>query len=315
MIHRLVILIMTGLLVLPVAAKADDRARAAYPNEPEGYVPWFRHDWQSFPTGEGERLRASGAGLIRGGRAPENFELVDDPGAPHGKGMSLRHRQRRGQMSGNTSGTFELFHPKPAAGESLRQDDQVKLRSVYRSHWALFEPHPETGDWQFGSTHMRTFWWNRFYGLGWANVSLASPAHPATLSHRHDHFRGASFWFYPSDPATGGTSSIRLAEPDARYELGVWYHLEYLWETQGNFGDGDAGMNDSRIRIWIDGDLKSDQVVTHYIRAPFAMDHFAMVWLGGRTDGQLHPREQDEYLRFGDIYISGVVHEESSDRR
>ena len=310
--HRFLVVLLAGLVTIVVCgprALAQEEARAAsYPNEPEGHVPWFSHDWQSWPTEHGQRIAASEAGLIRAGRSPQNFELVEDPDAPHGKGKSLRHRQMEGQSSGSTSGTFDLFHPRPDAGDSHRQEDQVKLRSVYRSHWVKFEPDPQTGDWQFGSTHMRTFWWNRYYhSRGWGNVSIASPHHPATRSYRHDYFRGPRFWYYPAEGASAGAV---LADPEGRYELGVWYQFEYLWETEGNFGPGEAGMNNSRVRIWVDGELKCDETITQHILTPFANDHFGMVWLGGRTNGELHPRLQDEFMRFGDIYISGVVHEE-----
>jgi hypothetical protein len=71
----------------------------------------------------------------------------------------------------------------------------------------------------------------------------------------------------------------------------------------GQYGVTD-GMT-SRIRAWIDGVLVIDQVITHTIEAPFANEHFAMVWLGGSGG----TRAQDDFVRFGDVYISGIPYE------
>ena len=262
------------------------------PNEPAGFATWFEHDWQTWPT-ENERMFASGVGVVRVERGVDNFELIDDPDAPHGKGKSLRHRQREGQRTGTTSGTFNLFNP--IEGTHTRHSNQVHLRSVYRSHWVYFEPDPQTGDWQFGDNHMRTFWANRHYGTSHANVSLRSPS-DARPPNRHSTWRGPRMWH--STPTQGYTGPS-----DLTLELGRWYHMEYLWEPEGEYGVED-GMT-SRIRAWIDGELVIDRTITHTITAPFANDHFAMVWLGGPGG----VREQDDFIRFGDIYISGTLYE------
>lgn len=276
---------------------------ARYPNEPTGYTPWFEHDWQSFPPGDASRVFASGVGLIR--NSSDNFELVADPEAPHGKGTSLRHEQGEGQNSGNSGGTFNLFNPKEGNDDSLTREDQVQLRDVYLSYWVYFEPDPSTGDWQFGNTHMRTFWWNRFYegGAGTFNYSLKSPSSP--LDQREDHFRGPRSWFYPTDDGSPSHSSLEVAV-DEEFSIGRWYHIEQLIETEGKFGDGSAGVNNARVRFWVDGELKLDVVEQVFLRNPLANMHFAMVFLGNSTD--LSERVQSDFVRFGDIYISGVTH-------
>lgn len=272
-----------------------------YPNEPAGYTTWFEHDWQTFPPGDASRVPASGAGLIRS--SSDNFEIVDDPTAPHGRGKSLRHEQSAGQNSGNSGGTFNLFHPK--SDDSLTREDQVQLRHVYLSYWVYFEPDPTTGDWQFGNTHMRTFWWNRFYegGAGTFNWSLKSPSSP--LDQREDHFRGPRTWFYPTDDGSPSHSSLEIAV-DEEFPIGVWYHIEQLIETEGKFGDGSAGVNDARVRFWVNGELKLDVIEQVFLRNPLANVHFAMVFLGNNEEHA--ERSQSDFVRFGDIYISGEIH-------
>jgi hypothetical protein len=193
-----------------------------YPNEPAGFVPWFEHNWQTWPNEVNQKMAASGAGLIMSSHyerdAREDFTLIEDPGAPHGKGKSLRHRQREGQRSGTTSGIFNLFNPMNG-GTSTSAADQVRLRAVYRSHWVYFEPDPKTGDWQFGNTHMRTFWGNRHYGVSNMAVSLRSPE--TALDGRSDTYGGSIMWH--SSPTTYYKSS-RLELP-----VGRWHHHEYLW--------------------------------------------------------------------------------------
>jgi hypothetical protein len=286
-------------------------ASTRYPNEPAGYVPWFEHDWQTWPNEPSQRVPASGVGLMvatsSASDAATAFVLVDDPTAPHGKGRSLRHRQREGQMVGNTSGTFNLFHPVSGyPGQTLEYSRQLKLRDVYRSHWVYFEPDPVTLDWQFGVTHMRTFWWNRHYGGARANVSIRSPSGSVVGGEwvRKSTFPGAAYWYYPYSTADGATSKVYYAQP-LTLAVGQWYHFEYLWETQGKFSleDGTDGINDSRLRIWIDGHQVHDGIETHWIDRPFANEHFAMVLLTGVSGKQ---RVQDDFVRFGDIYVSGV---------
>jgi hypothetical protein len=278
----------------------DGPSAARYPNEPVGFVPWFEHDWQTWPNEPSERMYASGVGMIMSTSSASDaataFILIDDPTAPHGKGKSLRHRQRQGQHNGTTSGIFNVFNPKPGtpSSQEVSYDAQIQLKSVYRSHWIYFEPDPVTGDWQFGNAHMRTFWGNRFYGLSHQAVSLRSPDNP--LDQRLNHYAGANMWH--STPTTV-YKSARLELP-----IGVWRHHEYLWEPEGEF-DVANGIT-SRIRAWIDGEVIIDRVITHFIERPFGNEHFAMVWLGG-SDGV---REQDDFIRFGDIYVSGSLYEE-----
>jgi uncharacterized protein YjdB len=266
---------------------------ASRPNEPAGYTPWFEHDWQTWD--QTQRFFASGAGMVEAIHSPGPFELVDDPTAPHGKGKSLRHRQPEGQEAGTTGGVFNIFHPQPGNGQSKNFGDQVQLRSVYRSHWVFFEPAPVTGDWQFGDSHMRTFWWNRYYGLGHGNVGLRSPESPRPPN-RYAYFRGASMWH--SSP-----SVIRYSD-EIRLAVGEWHQFEYLWETDGEFGV-ENGIR-SRVRVWINGMLRADVSFDHYIERPFANEHFAMVWSGGGGADNPNTRTQDDFVRFGDIYVSGI---------
>ena len=293
-------LLLTSCDVLDIVGLGSGRS-SLRPNEPAGFVPWFEHDWQTWPNARSERMLASGTGMILSSHyerdAAEDFVLVDDPDAPHGKGKSLRHRQREGQKSRTTSGIFNLFSPKHGAGTSIAYDDQRQLRSVYRSHWVYFEPDPVTHDWQFGGYHMRTFWWNRHYGLGHGNVSLRSPPYGEIHSlQRSKYWRGVGAWH-----STPSTVYWHDSEPLA---LGEWHHVEVLWETVGEF-DVENGI-DSRVRTWINGEQVADHSFNHYIQRPFANDHFAMVWSGfGPSE-----RVQDDFIRFGDIYISGIPYQD-----
>jgi hypothetical protein len=294
-----------------VAGPGSDR----YPNEPAGFVPWFEHDWQTWPNNRAQRVLASGVGMIvaspHESDAAGAFLLVDDPTAPHGKGNSLRHRLRDGQPVGSTSGVFNLFSPKPGAGTSQSYRDQVKLRSVYRSHWVYFEPDPVTNDFMFGIQHMRTFWWNRFYGSArGGNVSLGTPDtfRSGVGPSRAGTWKGPGYWHYSDDGLKSFYGNMTLA-------VGVWYHVEYLWETEGNYNarttdssysneDGPEGLNDGRVRVWVDGTLVRDDRHTIHLRAPLVNDHFGMVFLSGSS---AWPRIQDDFIRFGDIYVSGIV--------
>jgi hypothetical protein len=289
----------------------------SYPNEPAGYVPWFEHDWQTWPNNKSQKMLASGAGMIKASDyasdAAEAFLLVDDPDAPHGKGKSLRHKLRDGQPVGSTSGTFNLHSPKPGTGTSHSYKDQVKLRNVYRSHWVYFEPDPVTNDFMFGIQHMRTFWWNRSYGSArGGNVSLTCPDTfvSGVGPSRTDTWKGPGYWYF-KDYNVGSTTrhnNMTLA-------VGVWYHVEYLWESEGNYNagtsetsysneDGPEGVNNGRMRTWVDGVLVRDDAIQQHVRAPLANDHFGMVFLSGSSSW---PRIQDDFIRFGDIYVSGIV--------
>jgi uncharacterized protein YjdB len=285
-----------------------------YPNEPAGFVPWFEHDWQTWPSEVGERMMGSGAGLLRLGPSPAdiNFALVDDPDAPHGKGKSLRFRRAAGTRNGSGSGTFNIYHPKPGAGTSVAYADQVKLRSVYRSHWVYLEPDPVTNDFMFGGTHMRMFWWNRLLGAArGGNISLRAPnTWDGSSYQRSTVWHGLTNWYIKSVP-----QAVEFLHGNLTLGLGQWYHIESLWETEGRYNsevtetnysnnDDEAGMNNSRVRTWIDGQLVVDTIITHHVRAPLANEHFSMVVLLGSSSYSL---EQDDFIRFGDIYVSGRV--------
>jgi hypothetical protein len=269
-----------------------------YPNEPAGFVPWFEHDWQTWPQ---TRVfhPASGAGHIYS--RSSNFELIDDPDAPHGRGMSLRHRQPKGQPSGSTGGVFDIYSIPNRAKNSA---DHVLLKSVYRSHWVMFEPDPRTGDWQFGNTHMRTFWGNRDWGDAGFRVSIRSPSTNATA--RSATFRGFGGWFYPTSDTSPSTSKV-WTDSEHVYQVGRWYHFESLVETEGKFGSDSLGINRTRIRMWVDGVLKLDETRDVYFSYPLGNEHFGMVWLGGSMSERL----QDDFVRLGDIYISGVIHQDN----
>jgi hypothetical protein len=277
----------------------DGEPRARYPNEPAGYVTWFEHDWQSWP-GSGQSLAASGTGVIYqpSNRRPENFYLIDDPTAPHGKGRTLVHRLYEGQPNGSTAGTFHLFHPKPGVRLNDRTyASQVKLKSYYRSFWYRVVPDPATGDFQFGSNHERLFWPNQFWGWhggsngGSVNVSLRSPGWEGAHV-RHDYHRGIQYWMYRQSGS--GISYVRPYDDAARRPLGAWHHVEQLVEILNdppNYGEGEAGMNEARIRTWVDGVLLlDDNPAPTRLRAALANDAFAMVWLGNNTSPRHHPR-------------------------
>jgi hypothetical protein len=270
-----------------------------YPNEPAGFVPWFEHDWQTWPQTLRVFHPASGAGYIYS--RSSNFELINDPDAPHGRGMSLRHRQPKGQPSGSTGGVFDIYSIPNRAKNSA---DHVLLKSVYRSHWVMFEPDPRTGDWQYGDTHMRTFWWNRDWGDAGFRISIRSPSTNATA--RSATFRGLGGWFYPTSDTSPSTSKV-WTDSEHVYQVGRWYHFESLVETEGKFGSDDSGINRTRIRMWVDGVLKLDETRDVHFSYPLGNEHFGMVWLGGSMTERL----QDDFVRFGDIYISGVSYQDN----
>jgi hypothetical protein len=265
-------------------------ASEVYPNEPDGAYTWFKHDWQTWPEGDSTSIWASDVGRINNGYNSQNFELISDPSAPHGKGKSLRHKQPAGQQAGSAAGTFNLFHPQADKGTSIAYADQVHMQSVYRSHWVYFESHPTLGNWQFGDTHMRTFWWNRYYGLSYGNIGLRSPEDPREPN-RYDYFRGITCWWSPGQLHTHDPVILGIDE---------WHHIEVFWERLGEF-DVDAN---SRVRIWINEVEVQDDTWSHYMDTPFALDHFAMVWSGGAGNY----RTYDDHIRFGDIYISGELY-------
>jgi hypothetical protein len=253
---------------------------ARHPNQPAHFVTWFEHDWQTWPwtDGAGANLPASEAGMINSPstRNPENFELIDDPDARHGMGKSVRHRQAKGQHGGNTGGVFNLLHPKPGTGTSTSQANQVTLKSLYRSHWFLFEADPATGDWQFGFDHMRMFGWN-YQGLTPRGINTAVRP-PVDWQERSATYRGPSFWYYPEHDS--GHKRIYLFDEQS-FNVGQWYRYELLYEIIGdfNYGSGEAGMNTARIRAWVDGVPVYDETGPSHVNLPFFRDHFAMIWL------------------------------------
>jgi hypothetical protein len=289
-----------GSLVGAAQVQVDPGDRAArYPNEPAGYVPWFEHDWQTFPTSQGGVVAASEVGLIHLTEFPEGFELVDDPAAPHGKGKSLRHRLPEGQLVGTSSGVFNLYSPKPGTGQSTSFNDQVRLQSVYRSHWVYMEPDPVTDDFMLGIQHMRYFWGNRQIDHRHVTVGFTSPPEAWNgAPQRVRRWLGHSYLYF-----TGAGGGYNIDYGSRSIPIGAWHHIEVLIEA----GPNEGTMTDSRIRAWIDGELVQDFVLTHYIGYAFAQDHFSALLLAG-IDGWR--RIQDDFIRFGDIYVSGIVLQE-----
>jgi hypothetical protein len=254
----------------------------AYPNEPAGFARWAEHDMSCIPG-------SPGCLLVRGSARQDSwmemYSVVQDPTAPGGTAVRIRYR--KGHPDGQSPGRFFIWNKGSAA-------DATPLGEWYVSLWFQFEG----VDWEVPPATLK-FWYNRNHGTVIPNLGGMTVAAPAPAGSIVQQFGGWRFWYYPSQTASSTNAYASAPGP----VVGRWYHLEQVVQLEGKFGLGDDGLNQGRVRTWVDGELIQDEIKTQWAERPFREFHWAPVW-GGVCSGGC-PKVRDDFLLVGNVYISG----------
>jgi uncharacterized protein YjdB len=305
-------------VTVTVTAAATAAPSAGRPNEPAGFVPWFVHDWQSFPpTRDDCVVPASDRGYFIFCGVSANVSratLIDDPNAPHGFGKSLRVHWPAGMETGH--GVFNYaIRSTPHRTSPGVIDTSIPLQKWYISTWVYLEPEAD-GMWETHFDQFRHFTGNRHItGQGGATIfgwtfrgvlryegtsvrwETGEPKRMAELS-------GYRLWGYASD----GASTSTHATTSPGMPLGRWVHMELLFDrtvkTSGPlFGSGEDGEGPVHVRYWENGELKMDHTVNAFMSQPFMELFFNLNQSGGISP------TADKYLRLSGTYISGELYD------
>jgi uncharacterized protein YjdB len=291
-------------------------ANARYPNEPAGFVPWFMHDWQSFPDGEECVVPASGLGYFifcgvsaHVGRA----KLIDDPDAPHGFGKSLRVHWPAGMSVGH--GVFNYaIRSTPHRTNPERLETSAPLQKWYVSTWVYLEPEAD-GTWEAHFNQLRHFSMNRHItGTGKSSATWAFrgmlPYEGSKLvwdgNQRQTETR--DYRLSGRECPDCSTTTQTTVQPGPR--LGQWVHMELLFDRTVKaaplFALGDDGVGPVHVRYWENGKLMMDRVIDDaYMSHPFMELFFNLNQSGGIAPGT------HKYIRLSGTYVSGELYEGS----
>jgi hypothetical protein len=300
-----------------VRVDAQRTRSALRPNEPAGFVPWFVHDWQSFPSTTDQCVvPASGTGYFvlcgvsaHVGRAT----LINDPGAPHGFGKSLRVHWPAGFRTGRGMFNYAI-RSSPHRTSPARTQTAIPLQKWYISTWVYLEP--EAGDgWETHFDQLRHFTMNRHVTSGSeSGRTIAGWTFRGVLPYsgsrvdwqrggRMDALRDYRLWGYRCD----GCSTNTHASASPGIPVGQWVHMEMLFDRTVKspplFARGAQGVGPVRVTYWANGRRVMDEVIRDvYMRYPFMELFFNLNQSGGR------PPSTDKYIRLSGTYISGEVY-------
>jgi uncharacterized protein YjdB len=299
-------------VTVTVTAAATAAPSAGRPNEPAGFVPWFVHNWQSFPATRNDCVvPASDRGyfIFCGVSAHvERATLIDDPGAPHGFGKSLRVHWPRDFSVG--SGFFNY-----AIHSSKDRDTAVPLQKWYISTWVYLEPEAD-GMWETHFGQLRHFVGNRHITpsggrslFGWT-LRGELPYSGSSVDWENGHpkrqepLRDFRLWGY--DAFEASTDTHATASPGM--PLGRWVHMELLFDrtvkTSGPlFAIGEDGVGPVAVKYWENGELKMDRTYTSYMTHPFMELFFNLNQSGGIAPSA------DKYIRLSGTYVSGELYD------
>jgi hypothetical protein len=266
-----------------------------YPNEPAGFVPWFEHDWQTFPTSNTNQP-ASHVGyfkLVGTNTSLVNTTLIDDLGAPHGYGKSVRIRAPRGHPVGSGIANWSMTSSLNSLGSS---DGHTELDQFYISFWLLFEG----ADWEQPDAWFRIFTINRHVpkqcvgssAIGFSLGTNSSRSEP----YINPDWKSWRLWGYP----TCESSSATLREIGSGPKLNTWYHVEFLFRRLTGSMTSSDPHGTSAITVWANGVTIIDGTFTHIMEAPMRQMHINFNPSGGTID-----RTRDDYFRISGIYVSG----------
>jgi hypothetical protein len=302
-------------VTVTVTAAATAGPSAGRPNEPAGFVPWFVHDWQSFPDGEECVVPASGLGYFifcgvsaHVGRAT----LIDDRDAPHGFGKSLRVHWPAGMGVGR--GVFNYaIRSTPHRTNPDVIETAVPLQKWYISTWVYLEPEAD-GNWEMHFDQLRHFSMNR-HVTGGGGSQLATWTFRGELPYTGssvDWDRGGRMSALRAYRLVGrhqyGASSSTIASVTPGLPLGRWVHMELLFDrtvkSSPLFANADEdNVGPVAVKYWANGELLLDQVIDDVnMSYPFMELFFNLNQSGGISPST------DKYIRLSGTYISGEVY-------
>jgi hypothetical protein len=281
-----------GFLVGQTAVYVDSADRAArYPNEPAGYVPWFSHDWQTWLTPGVGQLAGSEAGYINWHSGYiDRQPLVDDPEAPHGIGKSVRILLPENHPAGVGFGSYNIG---AQSGGSYLDHVSTQLGEVYLSFWVLWEAHPDNDKIELAQM-FRFLTFNR-------HLPAQSPATDGTalgFSMRAlvGHVSEWYAWELWGAATNGANPSTTFHSQGPNAYVGQWYHVELLWKRL-NLDGAWPKDGDSEVKLWANGDLIADRVITHGANYPVRQIH-----INPNPSGWFEPGYmiEDEQIAVGD---------------
>ena len=290
------------LMSAPFVAAFDSDYR---PNEPAGYQPWFEHDWQSFETVRVNMNKpASEVGWFTtagwSGTTSElrNFELIDDPNAPHGYGKSLRVTFPEGHPSGSGYGSYS--HMSVDAIPADDNADHTELKAYYLSFWLYLEPNPADGLWQqFGIQRFFTVNRHIIDECTGSDMGLSFRSGPAYIG--PDDPAGY-WWIWPNEDCGRSLNTHWKGTPGPT--VGTWYHVELLVERLSGGLTVEDPVGDSDIKLWVNDELLFDDVITHKWTTPARQ---FLLNLNPSAGSTTNLRDRTEHIRLSGIYVSGVL--------
>jgi uncharacterized protein YjdB len=305
-----------GVSVTVTGGTLSGGGSAQRPNEPAGFVPWFVHDWQSFPPDrETCVVPASDKGymIFCGVTAGVHHgKLIDDPNAPHGFGKSIRIHWPADHPTGHGLWNWAMRStPHRTMPDVI--DTSTPLQKWYISTWVYLEPMNAHGEWLMNWDQLRMFTGNR-------HIAAALPGGPRTLfgwtfkgglkgdepywSDWATHGRHYRLWGYPEPDG----SSFSIEEGGGPgIPVGEWVHMELLFDrtVKGEplFSPDSNGIGPVRYKIWMNGELKLDDTREWYMAYPFMELFFNINQSGGVSS------THERWLRVSGTYVSGEVYQ------
>jgi uncharacterized protein YjdB len=303
-------------VTVTVTAAATAGPSAGRPNEPAGFVPWFVHDWQSFPDGEDCVVPASDLGYFifcgvsaHVGRAT----LVDDPNAPHGFGKSLRVHWPAGMSVGRGMFNYSIRSTPHRTNPDVI-DTAVQLQQWYISTWVFLEPEAD-GNWEMHFDQLRHFTANR-HVTGGGGSQLQTWTFRGDLPYTGssvDWEKGGRMSELRAYRLVGrryyGASSSTIASVEPGLPLGRWVHMELHFDRTVKspplFANADEdNVGPVAVKYWANGELLLDRVIEDVnMSYPFMELFFNLNQSGGISPST------DKYIRLSGTYISGEVYQ------
>lgn len=284
------------------------------PNEPAGFVPWFVHDWQTFPSDRDTcTVPASHRGFFVFCGVSAHVDrgtLINDPNAPHGFGKSIRVHWPANFPGGSGFFNYAIRSTDVLSPTEDRIAASTPLQKWYISTWVYLEP-DANGEWEMNFNQLRHFTGNRHItGLGRASVfgwTLRGDAISGSsmdYTRTGDAMRDYRLWGYSSP---GGTSTT-FATAAPGLPVGKWVHMELLFDrtVKGSrlFDESNAGIGPVRVKYWANGQLIMDRLVEDvWMSHPFMELFFNLNQSSGDRP------TTDKYIRLSGTYVSGELYD------
>jgi hypothetical protein len=294
-------------VTVTVTAAATAAPSAGRPNEPAGFVPWFVHDWQSFPaTTDDCVVPASGVGYMHFCGVSAHVEratLIDDPDAPHGFGKSLRVHWPANFPVGSGFFNYAIRSNEERGSPDMR-DTAIPLQKWYVSTWVYLEPSGD-GLWEAHFDQLRHFTGNRHIIAGDNGKTLFGwtfKGHSLGQGATQGEIRLYRLWGR-KDPDSPSASFTEFSTSGS-LPVGRWVHMELLFDRTVKvpplFAVGEDGVGDMHFKMWANGVLMRDAIYPDF----YASHPFMELFFNLNQSGGVRPT-RDHYLRLSGTYVSG----------